>query len=77
MHEGQDRGVRLELRGIDRPVMVTGDRPRLAAALKTLMFVTLREHGQPGAVVASCSTSTDDGAGYALGPSQTNHCYRN
>ena len=24
MHEGEDRGVRLELRGTDRPVMVTG-----------------------------------------------------
>src|SRR3954469_23570786 len=32
MHEGEDRGVRLELRGVDRPVVVTGDRARLATA---------------------------------------------
>jgi signal transduction histidine kinase len=65
MHEGEDRGVRLELRGVDRPIMVSGDRPRLTEALETLMFVTLREHGHPGAVVVHCSTMTHNGAGYA------------
>src|SRR4029077_6076014 len=29
MHEGKDRGVQLDVRAPDRPVMVIGDRPRL------------------------------------------------
>src|SRR5215212_7160313 len=37
MHEGEDRGVRLELRGVDHPVPVIGDRTRLAAAVKALI----------------------------------------
>src|SRR5688572_4786566 len=36
MHEGEDRGVRLEVRA-PQPVRVAGDRTRLAAALKALM----------------------------------------
>lgn len=66
MHEGEDRGVRLELRGTDQPVVVTGDRLRLAAALKVLMHSALRERGEPGAIVAHCSTVDADGGHYAL-----------
>src|SRR6266850_1800386 len=33
MHEGEDRGVQLDVRAPNRPVMVIGDRPRLAAAI--------------------------------------------
>jgi signal transduction histidine kinase len=54
MHEGQDRGIRLEVRGFDRPVVVTGDRTRLSAALKVLMHSVLRERGEPGVVVVDC-----------------------
>jgi len=56
MHEGRDRGVRLEVRGPDRPVIVKGDRARLSAALHTLMYAALRERGEPGAILAQCST---------------------
>ena len=55
MHEGDDRGVRLEMRGADRPAMVTGDRTRLSAAVGALMHSALRERGEPGVVVAECS----------------------
>jgi two-component system, OmpR family, sensor histidine kinase VicK len=54
MHEGEDRGVRLEVRGA-APVMVTGDRTRLAAALKALIHSALRERGEPGVIVVECS----------------------
>ena len=67
MHEGEDRGVRLELRGTDRPIVVTGDRTRLASALTALMHAALRERGEPGAVIAQCSTVENaDGVRYAL-----------
>src|SRR5687768_8060567 len=36
MHEGEDRGVRLELRGVDQPMLMTGDHARLAAAFRAL-----------------------------------------
>jgi signal transduction histidine kinase len=65
MHEGEDRGVRLELRGTDRPLVVTGDRTRLAAALNSLMHAALRERGEPGVIVAQCSTVTNAGRTYA------------
>ena len=67
MHEGEDRGVRLEVRGVDQPVVVTGDRMRLATALNALMHSALRERGEPGVIVAQCSTfdATADGS-YAV-----------
>src|ERR1700741_1955119 len=42
MHEGHDRGVRLETRGADRPIEVVGDRPRLSTALHALLHAALR-----------------------------------
>ena len=54
MHEGQDRGVTLEVRS-SAPIMVTGDRTRVAAALKALMHSALRERGESGAIVVQCS----------------------
>jgi signal transduction histidine kinase len=54
MHEGDDRGVTLEVR-TSSPVMVTGDRTRLGAALKALMHSALRERGEPGAIVVQAS----------------------
>lgn len=59
MHEGEDRGVTLELRGVDQPVTVIGDRPRLAAAIRALMHAALRERGEPGVIVVNCSTISD------------------
>jgi len=55
MHEGEDRGVRLDVRTPKRPVMVTGDRVRLAAAISTLLHAALRERGDPGVIVAECT----------------------
>jgi signal transduction histidine kinase len=59
MHEGRDRGVRLETRGCDRPVIVCGDRPRLGKALAALMHAALREQGPPGVIAVECSTAAD------------------
>lgn len=58
MHEGSDRGVRLEVRGADRPMEVVGDRTRLGAALGALLHASLRERGEPGVVIAECSMTT-------------------
>jgi signal transduction histidine kinase len=66
MHEGEDRGVRLELRGVDQPIEVTGDKPRLAAALKALMHSVLRERGEPGVIVVDCSVRHDASRTWAV-----------
>jgi signal transduction histidine kinase len=66
MHEGRDRNVRLEVHGIDQPVLVTGDRVRLAAALTALMQAALRERGAPGVVRAQCSVATDTEPGWVV-----------
>lgn len=67
MHEGEDRDVRLELRGTDQPIVITGDRTRLSAAFTALMHSALRERGEPGVIVTQCSTLTaGDGIRYAL-----------
>ena len=55
LQEGRDRGVQLELRGVDRPVMVTADRTRLAVVVKTIVHAALRERGEPGVVVVTCA----------------------
>jgi two-component system cell cycle sensor histidine kinase PleC len=55
MHEGSDRGVRLEVRGADRRLQVVGDRERLARALGSLLHSSLRERGEPGVIVAQCT----------------------
>jgi signal transduction histidine kinase len=51
LHEGEDRGVRLEVRGPDCPAVVAGDPTRLSAAMRALMHAALRERGEPGVVV--------------------------
>src|SRR6478735_3452265 len=66
MLEGADRGVRLEVRGVDEPVPMTGDRTRLSAALKALLHAALRERGEPGAIIVECSTEGRNGQRYAL-----------
>jgi len=59
MHEGDDRGIRVEARGTSQPVMVTGDRTRLASALRALMHAAVRERGDPGEIVVECRILTD------------------
>ena len=65
MHEGEDRGVRLETR-VPGPVMVAGDRTRLAAAIGALMHAALRERGGPGVIVVECSTVSDNNQDWAI-----------
>jgi two-component system, cell cycle sensor histidine kinase PleC len=57
MHEGGDRGVSLQVRGVEQPLGVLGDRTRLAAALQALLHASLRERGEPGVIVAKVSKS--------------------
>jgi signal transduction histidine kinase len=57
LHDGEDRGVHLEARA-SMPVMVTGDRVRIAAAVKALMQSAVRERVEPGVVVARCAIGT-------------------
>jgi signal transduction histidine kinase len=59
MHEGDDRDVHVETRGTNEPVMVTGDRARLSAALRALMHAAVRERGEPGVIVVECRVLTD------------------
>ena len=55
MQEGRDRGVRIEARGCDRPIVVTGDRTRLKQALGALMHAALREQGEATVLTAECT----------------------
>jgi two-component system cell cycle sensor histidine kinase PleC len=55
MHEGSDRGVGLEMRGVDRPIEAFGDPDRLGRALGSLLHASLRERGEPGVIVAECT----------------------
>jgi signal transduction histidine kinase len=55
MHEGEDRGVRLEVHVPATPIAVIGDRARLSAAITTLLHAALRERGEPGVIVAECT----------------------
>jgi signal transduction histidine kinase len=57
MHEGEDRGVRLDVRVPVKPMTVTGDPGRLAAAIHALLHAALRERGEPGTIVAQCSVT--------------------
>ena len=66
MHEGHDRDIRLDVRGTTQPVMVTGDRARVAAALGALMHASLRERGDPGVIVVECSTLTHTSPSWAV-----------
>ena len=63
--DGDNRGVRLDVRA-PHPVMVTGDRTRLAAALRGLMRAALRERGEPGVIVVACSTLGHTPAEWAI-----------
>jgi two-component system cell cycle sensor histidine kinase PleC len=66
MHEGDDRGVRLDVRGADRSAIVTGDRARMSTALGALLHSALRERGDPGVVVAECVTADDANTTWAV-----------
>jgi signal transduction histidine kinase len=65
MHEGADRGVRLEVHA-DQPAIMTGDRTRISAAIGALVHSALRERGQPGTIVARCSVVQDSDTAWAV-----------
>ncbi len=54
VHEGADRGVRLEVRHPDRPAIVPADRQHLSRALDAILTATLRERAEPGLILAAC-----------------------
>lgn len=62
--DDEDRRVRVEIRcaaQVDNaqadkgPVMVTGDRARIGAAIRALVHAAVRERVEPGVVVAECN----------------------
>ena len=59
LHDGEDRGVHLEARAAT-PVIVTGDRARIAAAVRALMLSALRERVEPGVLLVRCSVRSGD-----------------
>jgi signal transduction histidine kinase len=66
MHEGEDRGVRLEVRPAPEPALVAGDRARLAEAISALIRSAMRERTEGSLVTAECLLTEDDGANWAL-----------
>jgi signal transduction histidine kinase len=66
MHEGDDRGVHLDVQASDRPARVMGDRARISAALGALLHAALRERGEPGTVAARCSVVQDPDTTWAV-----------
>ena len=55
LHDAEDRGVQLEARAAIpagmKEIRVSGDRARIAAAVKALMQSALRERVEPGLIV--------------------------
>ena len=71
LHDGEDRGVHLEARaampvGV-KEIRVTGDRARIAAAVKALMLSALRERVEPGVLLVRCSVGAPAWAVLAIG----------
>jgi two-component system cell cycle sensor histidine kinase PleC len=66
MHEGDDRGVRVEVRPFEHPLVVSGDRARVRTAVNTLMRAAVRERGEPGVITADCSTADFEGRRWAV-----------
>ena len=66
MHEGEDRGVRIEVTTSDTPLSVRGDRARLFQSLHGLMYAAARERGLPGVIMADCSTARDGEGMWAI-----------
>ncbi len=54
VHEGEDRGVRVEVRGGDLPVTIAGDRTQLGTAFGSLLTAVLRERVETCVVVVQC-----------------------
>lgn len=67
LHDGEDRGVQLDacvakpvgMKEAITEIRVTGDRARIAAAVKALMQSAVRERVEPGRLSARCSVAGD------------------
>jgi len=64
LHDGVDRGVRLEAAAAGgtteigmKEIRVAGDRRRIAAAVKALMQSAVRERVEPGVLTVRCSVA--------------------
>ncbi len=57
VHEGADRGVRLEVRRGNGAAMLPADRKQLGRALDSVLAATLRERADPGVIVATCGVA--------------------
>jgi signal transduction histidine kinase len=55
VHEGADRGVRLEVRRPERSARLAADRGHLGRAVHSLLTATLRERADPGVILATCA----------------------
>ena len=66
MHEGADRGVRIEVTSDGHPLPVLGDRTRLVTALGALMRAALRERGGAGVVTVDASRRDWNGTRWAV-----------
>jgi two-component system cell cycle sensor histidine kinase PleC len=56
MHEGDDRNVRLVVRGAERPLQIVGDKARIASAVRVLLHLIIRERAD-AVVVTECSVA--------------------
>jgi len=66
VNQGLDRDMRLELHGVDRPVMTTGDRARIGVVLRTVILAVLRARGEPGVVTISVTTDIETTPPWAI-----------
>jgi signal transduction histidine kinase len=66
MHEGDNRGIEVEVHGAEQPLIVTGDRTRLAAALKALVHSAVREQSDRGVIVVDSSVLNDGDGAWAV-----------
>lgn len=55
VHEGRDRGIRLEVQGPAGEPLIVGDRDRLRKALRAILVANLRERPDDEVVIASGS----------------------
>jgi two-component system cell cycle sensor histidine kinase PleC len=58
MHEGDDRNVRLVVRGAERPLQIVGDRARIAAAVRVLLHLIIRERADAVVVTEARAAGT-------------------
>ncbi len=57
VHEGADRGVRLEVRHDGAAAVLPADAAHLRRAVESILAATLRERAEPGVIVAGCGVT--------------------